>query len=143
MTHTAMASSEPQVSPTSVLIVDDNRDAARMLEVLLKIGGYDVSTAHDGIEALGIAKAISPTVILMDLTLPGKSGVEVAEELRQSQDFANTMIIAVSGHAADRLQQPSPFDAYLTKPVDHERLMRVLASHALSHQANVKRSQGS
>jgi len=119
--------SEPNREPgRRVLIVDDNPDAARMLMVLLKLKGFEVSTAHDGIEALHAARELRPAVILMDLNLPRMSGVEVAEELRRSDGFAQTMIVAVSGHSADRLQGPSPFDDHLTKPVDHDRLTRLI-----------------
>jgi CheY-like chemotaxis protein len=119
---------------TRVLIVDDNHDAARMLKLLLKLEGYEVRIAHDGPDAIAAATANQPAVILMDLTLPGMSGLEAAEQLRQADGLADTVIVAVSGHAADRLPQPSPFDAHLTKPVDHDRLIRLLAD-ATAHQA--------
>jgi CheY-like chemotaxis protein len=63
----------------------------------------------------------------MDLTLPRMSGVEVAEELRKSDGFAQTVIVAISGYGADQIPQPSPFDGHLTKPVELDRLLRLMA----------------
>ena len=87
MVEIAITSDASRDAGKKVLVVDDNRDAARMLQVLLKMQGCEVSIAHDGIEALAAAKASRPDVILMDLTLPRMSGVEVAEELRKSDSF--------------------------------------------------------
>lgn len=130
MAEPLVASLEQSDPRKRVLVVDDDLDSARMLRVLLKLKGYEVSTALDGLEALEAAKAFRPDVILMDLTLPKMNGLEVAQELRKADGFALTMIVAVSGHAADRLPQPSPFDCHLTKPVDHDQLMRLLAQAA-------------
>jgi hypothetical protein len=61
-----------------------------------------------------------------DLTLPRMNGVEFAEELRTSDGFEKTVIVAISGYGADRLPQPSPFDGRLTKPVDLDRLLGLM-----------------
>jgi two-component system, chemotaxis family, CheB/CheR fusion protein len=127
MAGTAMASDERCDPRQRVLIVDDCRHCARMLMLLLRLQGYEVSAAHDGIEALALAKALQPSIILMDLTLPRMSGVEVAEELRKSDGFAQTVIVAISGYGADQIPQPSPFDGHLTKPVELDRLLRLMA----------------
>ena len=142
MVEIAITSDASRDAGKKVLVVDDNRDAARMLQVLLKMQGCEVSIAHDGIEALAAAKASRPDVILMDLTLPRMSGVEVAEELRKSDSFAQTAIMAVSGHGADRLPQPSPFDGHLTKPVDLDRLLRLMAELSGGDASGSHRNKG-
>jgi CheY-like chemotaxis protein len=127
MTESASAF-EQQCHPLKrVLIVDDQDDNARMLRLLLKHYGYEVSIAHNGPEAIATARATRPAVILMDLMLPGMSGLETANALRQMEGLADTVIVAVSGYAADRLPDPSPFNSHMTKPVDHDRLLRLLA----------------
>jgi CheY-like chemotaxis protein len=72
----------------------------------------------------------------MDLTLPGMSGLEAARELRQRDGFHDTVIVAVSGHPADWLPQPSPFNDHLTKPVDRDRLIRLLTLATARKAAN-------
>ncbi len=136
MADISMTSDEQPDPRKRILIVDDHADNARMMKVLLKRQGYDVIIALDGRAAIDVATAIRPAVILMDLTLPGLSGLEAAEELRRTDGFAETIIVAVSGHAADRLPQPSPFDSHLTKPVNYELLIKLLADATINHAAN-------
>jgi CheY-like chemotaxis protein len=109
-----------------VLIVDDHADTARMMKLLLERQGYEVSIAQDGPGAIAAAKSLRPGVILLDLTLPGMSGLEVAEELRRADGLAETVLISVSGLAPDRLPELSPFDTHLSKPLDPDRLFRLL-----------------
>ena len=66
-----------------VLIVDDSVDTAKMMKVLLRYEGHDVRTAHDGHEGLTAAREFLPDVVLLDLMMPGMSGLEVAAALRQ------------------------------------------------------------
>lgn len=109
-----------------VLIVDDCRDSARSLRVLLKMQGYEARIAHDGPEGLRAAKEQRPDIVLLDVTLPGMSGVEVAEAMRQDPALETACIIAVSGHGREYLPDPSPFDHHVLKPIDHDRLFRLL-----------------
>ncbi|HZZ94485.1 MAG TPA: PAS domain S-box protein [Usitatibacter sp.] len=115
----------------SVLVVDDNVDAATSLALLLKLDGHDVKLAHDGPGALTAARAFTPQVIVLDIGLPGMSGYEVARELRRDRAFAETMLIALTGYgqAEDRRKSKSAgFDHHLTKPIDDEALAAVFES---------------
>jgi signal transduction histidine kinase len=70
---------EPQaLSPLRILVVDDNPDTATSLSLMLEVGGHDIRTAHDGLEAVQAAAAFRPDVILLDIGLPGMNGYEVA-----------------------------------------------------------------
>ena len=114
-----------------MLIVEDNPDGADTLALLLRVSGHDVRTAVDGPTALQTARAFRPTVILLDIGLPGMSGYEVATQLRQLPDMASALLVALTGYGQardrDRSRQAS-FDRHLTKPVDHPTLLRLLRS---------------
>jgi CheY-like chemotaxis protein len=114
-------------APLRILVVDDNADAARMLRVLLKGEGHETSIAFDGPEAIEAAKLHRPDVVLLDLTLPGMSGVEVATELRCITELAACRLVAVSGHGEERLPYPSPFDHHFLKPVNLDALLEYLS----------------
>jgi CheY-like chemotaxis protein len=116
--------------PRRVLVVDDSEDTARMMRLLLKREGFAVTIARDGHEALQSALEHRPEIVLLDLRLPGMSGLEVAEAIRRAPDLASTRLIAVSGYGRDRLPEPSPFDDYLTKPLDHNQLIGLLAERS-------------
>jgi len=110
-----------------VLIVDDQADTARMMRVLLKGQGYEVRVEFDGEHALRTAAEFSPRVVLLDLSLPGKSGLEVADEMRAMPSMAGASLVAVTGQDSYRLPTPSPFDRHFLKPVDHDALNSYLA----------------
>src|SRR4051812_34367683 len=90
-----------------VLVVDDSVDTARMMKVLLKREGFDARTAYDGPQAIEVAADFLPDAVLLDLTLPGMSGHEVALELRRNEALAGVLIVAVSGHT--HLEPPPGF----------------------------------
>jgi two-component system, sensor histidine kinase len=113
-------------SPLRILIVDDNADAAGMLRMLLKIQGHNARMEFDGPAAIAAAADFKPDVVLLDLTLPGMSGVEVAEALRRLPELRGCRIAAVTGHGEERLPSPSPFDHHLQKPVRHDDLSAFL-----------------
>ncbi len=116
-----------------VLVVDDNRDAADSLALLLRLLGDEVRTAHDGPGALAAATAFAPEVVLLDLGLPGLDGYEVARRLRQQPQFARALVVAISGWGQDEDRRQScaaGFDAHLVKPVDLDVLQRLLAEAA-------------
>src|SRR5687767_2613871 len=112
-----------------VLIVDDNRDAARTLELLLRSLGHDTRVAYDGAEALGVAPSYQPNVVLLDIGMPGMDGYEVARRLRTMRELDGTRIVAITGWGQDADRQRSReagFDLHLVKPVDPNELVRVL-----------------
>ncbi len=79
----APAGARPLASSLRILVVDDNRDAAASLGMLLRIMGQEVRTAHDGLEAVKLADEFRPQVVLLDIGLPGLSGHEAAQRIRQ------------------------------------------------------------
>ncbi len=113
--------------PLRVLIVEDDQDSARMLRVLLKRSGYEARVEHDGPAALVAAGEFRPRVVLLDQTLVGMSGVEVAAELRSDPERKGCVIVAISGHGKDSLPSPSPFDGHFQKPIDHDALLDYLS----------------
>lgn len=121
--------------PTSILIVDDNRDSAAMLATLLAHQGHEVSQAFDGEEALEIAQQRLPAIILLDLGLPVKNGFEVAALLRSDPAFVATRLVALSGYGQpdDRRRTAAVgFHEHLVKPVHHDTLMRLIDDMARS-----------
>lgn len=100
---------------------------------LLKVLGHEVRIAHDGPEAIRVAREFSPEFVLLDIGLPGMSGYEVATRLRQEDCCRDSVIVAVSGYGQDedrRRSKSSGFDFHLTKPLDHEALLTLLATEA-------------
>jgi signal transduction histidine kinase len=112
-----------------LLVVDDNRDAADSLAMLLNLDGYQVSTAYTGQDAIAAANASRPDVCILDLGLPDISGYEVAQQLRRTPGLESMRLIAVTGWGQDEHRQralEAGFDHHLTKPVDPEQLNRLL-----------------
>ncbi|MCS0627782.1 PAS domain S-box protein [Telluria mixta] len=113
-----------------ILVVDDNRDAADTLGLLLEADGAEVRVVYDGRAALAMAETFQPTSVLLDLGMPGMDGYEVARRLRQDERFTTVRIAALTGWGqdADRRQTRNRgFSHHLTKPVSIEELHRILA----------------
>lgn len=116
-----------------VLIVDDNVDAATSLSYVLSLAGYHTAVAHDGTRALELAETLRPSVVLLDIGLPGMSGHEVARRLRATPGGRELRLIAVTGwgHEKDRAKSlEAGFDSHLTKPIDPEVLLQHIAQMA-------------
>jgi PAS domain S-box-containing protein len=108
-----------------VLVVDDNLDSVESLGLLLDMMGYEVRTASDGVEALEVAAAFRPEVVLLDLGLPRLSGYEVAERLRELDGCAGAFVVALTGWGQEqdrRRSREAGFDRHLVKPVDPDAL---------------------
>jgi len=111
-----------------VLVVDDNRDAADTLSLLLRIHGHDVKTAYGGDEALRIAEAWHPDLVLLDIGLPVLDGYQVARSLRARGMTANLIAVTGYGQPEDvRRARDAGFDAHMVKPVDFDRLLSELS----------------
>jgi CheY-like chemotaxis protein len=117
--------------PVRVLVVDDNDDAAQSLAELLRLSGYAVKTARDGMSALGVAAAFRPEVALLDLGLPGMDGFELARRLRAEPMTHGAMLVAVTGYGREedvRAALAAGFDHHLVKPVNLTALRELLAT---------------
>jgi signal transduction histidine kinase len=116
--------------PRRILVVDDSKDAAESLAMLLSLSGHHVVVAHDGVEALAMAAAEHPEVILLDIGLPGMDGYEVCRRARQN-GLTDALIVAMTGYGQERDRQRSMeagFDTHTVKPVELDHLMELLAS---------------
>jgi len=112
-----------------ILIVDDNKDGADSLAMLLSMLGYEATTAHNGYEALDSVHAHPPDLIFLDIGLPGIDGYEVARRLRSDIPVYNGTIVALTGWGSDKDKQKSResgCDAHLTKPVDLGAVEQIL-----------------
>lgn len=123
----------PGAAGVRVLIVDDNVDAATSLSYVLALAGYHTAVAHDGKQALELADTLRPAIVLLDIGLPGMSGLEVARRLRAASWGGDLRLIAVTGwgHESDRARSlEAGFDAHLTKPIDPGMLLQHIAQAA-------------
>jgi two-component system CheB/CheR fusion protein len=113
----------------TVVIVEDQDDARRMLQILLEIDGLRVVTAANGLEGVECIERIRPDLALVDLGLPVMSGYELARRIRQNPENSHTRLVALSGYGQDSDIQASleaGFDEHLTKPPDPARLDALL-----------------
>jgi two-component system, cell cycle response regulator DivK len=113
-------------SHPSLLIVDDYPDALDVWGVYLRAEGFNVRTASDGQSAFAEAVKEKPDVIVMDLELPGKSGYEVARDLKARADTCAIPLIAATGYSHVKqldLARASGFDAVMVKPCDPQTLV--------------------
>jgi signal transduction histidine kinase len=117
-----------------ILVVDDNRDSADSLSVLLQMLGHEVRTAYDGESGLSTAKQFSPDIVLLDIGLPRLSGLEAARRMREDLGLRDTLLIAMTGYGQEddkRRSLEAGFNTHLVKPVDLGEL-RALLEHSAS-----------
>jgi CheY-like chemotaxis protein len=118
----------PPTRQRRVLMIEDNRDAAFSLQLILELAGHQVTLAHTGPAGVAAAKKLKPEVILCDLGLPEMDGFGVAQALRRDPEI-KSFLVAMSGYgtASDqRRAREAGFDVHLTKPVDPADLERLL-----------------
>jgi signal transduction histidine kinase/ActR/RegA family two-component response regulator len=130
----------PECPPLRILVVDDSRDAAESLTRLLRLGGHEVLIAHEGELALHLAATRQPSVVLLDIGLPGMDGYEICRRLRQS-GLANALLIAMTGYGLERDRQRSQeagFDTHLVKPVPPGELLRMMAAHSNGRRSGMR-----
>src|SRR5882757_5070800 len=94
------------VNKPTILIVDDNRDAADTLAMLVKGAGYRALTAYDASAGLQLAREVSPHIIFHDIAMPAINGYMAARQLRSELQFTNTLLVALTSYnsTADREQ---------------------------------------
>ena len=112
-----------------VLVVDDNRDAAMTLEMVISLMGHESRTAHDGLEALEVADGFAPDVVLLDLGMPRMDGFEACRRMRERSWGRRAVMIAITGWGQpEHIQQSEAagFDVHLLKPVPPEVVAQTL-----------------
>jgi signal transduction histidine kinase len=128
MATPAEAGASVSATPRRILVVDDNEDAADSLALLLRLKGHEVSVAHDGLRALELAASERPSVMLLDIGLPGMDGYDVCRTVR-AQGFNDVRIIAMTGYGQerDRIRAlEAGFDTHTVKPVDIAELTKLI-----------------
>jgi CheY-like chemotaxis protein len=112
-----------------LLVVDDNRDSADTATAVLRMLGHEVECAYGGQEAIEVALRFRPSVVLLDLAMPGMDGFETLRRLRAEPLTAGVFAVAMTGFGTqdDRQRTRSGgFDGHLTKPVELEALIALL-----------------
>jgi len=114
-----------------LLVVDDNKDAAESLALLLSLQGHEVRVAYDGTAAIDVARLFHPALIFLDLGMPGMDGYEVLRRVRKTRGLENTVIAALTGWGLEedrRRTADAGFDHHLVKPPHAKALEDLLAS---------------
>jgi signal transduction histidine kinase/ActR/RegA family two-component response regulator len=127
----ATETESPAAAALRVLVVDDNRDAAEMLSGLLLSKGHAVAVAYSGDEAIRVAATFRPQVGLLDLSMPGLDGYQLATLLRSDERHRDVLLVAITGWGQEedrRRALASGFDAHLTKPADPSAVTALLAT---------------
>jgi PAS domain S-box-containing protein len=127
--------SPPQIEPVRasghrLLVVDDNRDAAVSLAMLLQLQGHEVKVAHDGPAALALAASYRPHVVFLDLGMPGMDGYEVAQRIRRQPGQENVVLAALTGWGQQedrRRTAEAGFNHHLVKPPEPKAVEGLLA----------------
>lgn len=117
----------------TIIVIDDDKELVEFLKYLLEDNGYAAITAYDGQEGLEKTRAERPDLILLDITMPEKSGVKFYREVRDDAELKTIPVVMVTGVTIDfkkfihsRRQVPPP-DGYITKPVDKQELLDTIA----------------
>ena len=122
-----------------VLVVDDNHDMATTLAMLLRADGFETHAAFSGVEALKILEEVQPDALIVDIAMPGMTGWELAQNVRQRGTGERLMLIAISGEYSERANtlfgDKGGFNYFLSKPCDPNvvlNLLRPLKARILS-----------
>jgi CheY-like chemotaxis protein len=129
--RTAPAPKAAAFAPRRVLIIDDNRDQATSLAMLLELMGHEVKTAFDARTAIGVAARFEPDLAMIDVSMPGMDGNELARRLRQDPSLSTTTLVALTGwgQEADRKRsRDAGFDYHLVKPADIAQVEKIIAA---------------
>ena len=113
-----------------VMVVDDNHDIAKSMEMLLRMLGHDVDVAHDGVTALMRAAKFQPDVVLLDIGLPHMNGYEVARALRSIPALKDSLLVACTGYGREddrSAAMQAGFDRHAIKPISADTLIELLA----------------
>jgi len=115
-----------------ILVVDDNRDSAESLALLLGLHGHETQAVYDGMAAVETAESFRPHMLLLDRGLPILNGIEVCRRIREQVWGKEMVIVALTGWGQEedrRKSKEAGFDEHLVKPVNHATLLRLLARY--------------
>jgi CheY-like chemotaxis protein len=121
----------PGARALRVLIADDDRDTVMTLGILLRSESFNVRLATCGAEVLALVQEFRPDVVLLDIAMPDRSGLQVALDLKRELGERCPVLVAVTAHSTDaarRLTAKSGFQHHVAKPYDPEALIRLMAS---------------
>jgi CheY-like chemotaxis protein len=121
-----------------LLIVDDNKDVAAMMALLVSSWGHEVRVVHSGKQAFEIAESFRPRVVLLDLGLPDMHGYDVAKRLREQSRNRVMHFIAITGWSqiADQIRSNAAgITHHLMKPANKDVLREILAAYAASEES--------
>jgi DNA-binding response OmpR family regulator len=116
-----------------ILVVDDHSDSATSMQLLIRRKRHEVEVAFGGDEAMRVGEVLKPSLVFLDLSLPGKDGAGVAREMRATEWGKNAFLVATTGWGAEADRQralDAGFDRYLTKPIEPETLYLLLEAVA-------------
>jgi CheY-like chemotaxis protein len=120
---------------TKILVVDDNRDAADTLTMVLELAGHEVRTAYDGTDALRLAEVFLPRVMLLDIGMPLMDGYQAARQIRDRTWGKSIVLVALTGWGQEqdrRRTREAGFDHHLVKPVDPQAISELIEEVKLS-----------
>ncbi|HEX7334068.1 MAG TPA: ATP-binding protein [Pyrinomonadaceae bacterium] len=118
-------------APRRILVVDDNVDSAESMAMMLELSGHAVVMAHDGAEAVELAKQFQPDVAFLDLGMPKLNGYEAARSIREQPWGRQMLLVALTGWGQEddkRRTREAGFDAHIVKPIDFAVLEKLLAT---------------
>jgi CheY-like chemotaxis protein len=116
-----------QQKKISVLVVDDNVDAATTLASFIELYGHEVMVEHDSLKALQLIETTLPMVCVLDIGLPKIDGYELAQRIKANKAMSHATLIAVTGYGREDDKKAAflaGFDHHLVKPVDFEMLIQ-------------------
>jgi len=126
-----------------ILVVDDEKPIADILEFNLKKEGYDVHCVYDGNDAIHMVEEIHPDLILLDIMLPGKDGMEVCREIRKKYDMPIIMLTAKDSEIDKVLGLELGADDYVTKPFSTRELLARVKANLRRQQTNSSKDSAS
>jgi signal transduction histidine kinase/DNA-binding response OmpR family regulator len=115
--------------PLRVLVVDDNEASAKTMGWMIELAGHETQLVNNGIQALEVAQTFQPSVVLLDIGLPGMNGYDVCRQMRQQPQLKDTMFIAQTGWGQEehrRRSKEAGFHHHLVKPIDLAMLQELL-----------------
>ena len=129
LTPNGVAAVNGETQSQRILVVDDSIDAAESMAILLRNDGHQVTVAHDGVTALELAASVRPSMVLLDIGLPGIDGYEVCRRVRELG--LPVRIVAMTGYGQEKDRQRAKaagFDTHTVKPVQYDELRRLIAT---------------